>query len=58
MSETVVNPISNLNETVSKNSETFFARDVGISEAASITGRSKGQNRKRFKQWKTSLYSQ
>lgn len=43
MSETVTQPISNMNETGSNNSETFFARDVGISEAANITGRSKGQ---------------
>jgi hypothetical protein len=43
MSETVLGPISNINETVYENSETFFAREVGIAEAANITGRSKGQ---------------
>jgi hypothetical protein len=43
MSETVLEPISNNKETVSDGSETFFSRDVGIAEAAKITGRSKGQ---------------
>ena len=43
MNETQLKPVSNDNETDIQFSETFFSKRVGISEAANITGRSRGQ---------------
>ena len=47
MSETIQQPVTDMvteaKETTAQPSETFFARLVGINEAASITGRNKGQ---------------
>ena len=43
MNETEQKNVSNVYETPSEISETFFNKLVGISEAATITGRSKGQ---------------
>jgi hypothetical protein len=43
MSETQLAVVTNENETVAESSETFFSKKVGISEAATITGRSRGQ---------------
>jgi hypothetical protein len=43
MNETLKKSVSNANETLAPQSETFFNSLVGIGEAAHITGRSKGQ---------------